>query len=47
MMGGAANVTSTHNSQKELEFIESIIKSYIMEIKEKEKLNENNFNYNI
>jgi hypothetical protein len=48
-MGGAADTASMYMSQKELELIESMIKSYnlIMEIIEKKKLNENNSNYNI
>jgi len=48
-MGGVADTASMYMSQKELELIESMIKSYnlIMEIIEKKKLNENNSNYNI
>lgn len=40
---------SIYRAQKELELVESMIKSYnaIMEIREKEKLNKDNSNYNI
>lgn len=50
--GGPCNsfeAASMYRSQKELELVENMIKVYnvIMELREKEKLNENNFNYNI
>jgi len=50
--GGPCNsfeAASMYRAQKELELIESMIKSYnvIMEIREKEKLNEDNSNYDI
>ena len=50
--GGPCNsweAASIYTSQKELELIENMIKVYnlIMEIREKEKLNENNSNNNI
>ena len=50
--GGPCNsweAASVYTSQKELELIENMIKVYnlIMEIREKEKLNENNSNNNI
>lgn len=50
--GGPCNsfeAASVYRAQKELELVESMIKVYnlIMEIREKEKLNEDNFNYNI
>lgn len=50
--GGPCNsweAASMYRSQKELELIEGMIKAYnlIMEIREKEKLNEDNSNYNI
>jgi hypothetical protein len=45
----AFRASSIYTSQKELELLENMIKVYnfIMEIREKEKLNEDNFNYNI
>jgi hypothetical protein len=50
--GGPCNsweAASMYRSVKELELVENMIKAYnlIMEIREKEKLNEDNFNYNI
>ena len=50
--GGPCNsfeAATMYTSQKELELVENMIKVYnfIMEIREKEKLNEDNFNYNI
>lgn len=50
--GGPCNpfeAASIYTSQKQLELVESMIKSYIliMELREKEKLNEYNSNYNI
>jgi len=50
--GGPCNsfeAASMYRAQKELELVESMIKVYnlIMEIREKEKLNEDNSNYNI
>jgi hypothetical protein len=50
--GGPCNsweAASMYRAQKELELVENMIKAYnlIMEIREKEKLNEDNFNYNI
>jgi len=50
--GGPCNsweATSMYTSQKELEYIENMIKTYnlIMTLREKNKLNETNSNYNI
>lgn len=50
--GGPCNsfeAASIYRAQKELELVESMIKAYIliMELREKEKLNEDNSNYNI
>ena len=50
--GGPCNsweAASMYRAQKELELVESMIKVYylIMEIREKENLNEDNSNYNI
>ena len=50
--GGPCNsfeAASMYEAKKDLELVESMIKSYnlIMELREKEKLNEDNSNYNI
>lgn len=50
--GGPCNsfeAASIYTAQKEIELVESMIKAYIliMELREKEKLNEDNSNYNI